>query len=181
MSTGKKVSTTIIILIVTLIYFFGYNYEYNNSVGIPIILFLLLMFSYIGLTLSTYERIVGENPGNFFFQPWKKIKYVFLSAVSIVTLLVLLFATLIISFELSKQRKKRFLDSSETNKVVGIISRLDSIPLRYGKRPVAYLNYKIENKDFEFELRNENGMYKRNQKIKVKYSLVHPDMFEITK
>ncbi|WP_312176075.1 hypothetical protein [Chryseobacterium sp.] len=179
MSTGKKISLFIIISIVLIIYFFGYNYDYNNSYWISMLFFVLILFSYVGLTLSTYEKVVGENPGKFFWYPWKKIKYVFLSGVMTVFSIILIFSTLSISLELAKQRKYKFLDSKETNKIIGFISKLDSIPQRYGKRPVAYLSYSVKEKKFEFELENQNSKYKLNQKIKIKYSLKHPDMFEI--
>lgn len=181
MSTGKKVSLFVILSIILIIYFFGYNYDYNNNYWISITFLLLLLFSYIVLTSSIYEKIVGENPGSFFLYPWKKVKYVFLSAVLIVSLGVLVFSTLFLSLELAVQRKNKILSSSETSKMNGVISKVDSIPYKYGKVPVAYLNYKVENENFEFELRNENQKYKVNQNIQVKYSLKHPDMFEIIK
>lgn len=179
MSIGKKVSLFIIITIILIIYFFGYNYDYKSNYWISMLFFVLLLFSYVGLTMSTYEKIVGENPSSFLLYPWKKIKYIFLSGGLTVVLVVLIFSTLFISLELAKQRKMKFLNTPDTNNIEGIISRLDSIPQRYGKRPVAYLHYKINKEDFEFELNNENSKYTLNQKIALKYSLKHPDMFEI--
>jgi hypothetical protein len=179
MSTGKKISTFIIFSIVLIIYFFGYNYDYKSSYIISVVFFLLLLFSYVGLTLSTYERIAGENPGSFFFNPWKKIRYIVLSSLLTITLVILIFSTIFISLELSKNRKNKFLNSSETKNIEGLISKTDSIPQRYGKRPVAYLNYKINDNDYDFELSNPDGKYKVKQKVKLKYSLEHPDMFEI--
>ncbi|SDH90371.1 hypothetical protein SAMN05421846_102458 [Chryseobacterium taeanense] len=179
MSIGKKISLFIIISIVLIIYFFGYNYDYGNSYWMSMLFFVLILFSYVGLTLSIYEKVAGENPGKFFWYPWKKIKYVFLSGFMTIFLIILIFGTLFISLELSKQRKYKFLDSKETDKITGFIAKLDSIPKRYGKRPVAYLNYSVKEKKFEFELENKNSKYKLNQKIKLKYSSKHPDMFEI--
>jgi|GEM_PF-4284927 len=178
MSTGKKISIFIILSIILIIYFFGYNYDYK-SYSISVIFILLLLFSYIGLTLPVYERIAGEDPGNFFFNPWKKIRYLILSSLFIITILILIFSTVFISLELSKKRKNHFLDSLQTKTIEGIISKTDSIPLRYSKKPVAYLHYKINDQEFEFELNNPDKKYIIKQKIKLKYSLEYPSMFKI--
>lgn len=44
---------------------------------------------------------------------------------------------------------------------------------------LAILNYSVNDDNFEFQLDNKGNKYKMNQKLKVKYALEHPDMFEI--
>ena len=84
-----------------------------------------------------------------------------------------------ISNFLSENRKYRFLNSSNVNITEGRINKIDTVMIRSGKKPVAYLNYKVAKKIYDFELLNKNRKYILNQKVKLKYSLEHPDMFEV--
>lgn len=179
MSRGKKVSVFIILLIVIVIFFFGYNIHYEDRAISPVVIVLLLALSYMGLTMSLAEKIIGENPGKFLFFPLRKIRYITLSTLYTIILIFLVFITISLSLKLSINRKNTILSSSETKNMTGFIIRTDSIQQRYNKKPVAYLNYKIENKNYEFELENKNEKYKIHQKLKLKYSLEHPNMFEI--
>ena len=56
---------------------------------------------------------------------------------------------------------------------------MDTIIGRGTRKPVAIINYFVNDKNFEFQLKNNDSKYKLHQKLKVKYSLEHPDMFEI--
>ena len=56
---------------------------------------------------------------------------------------------------------------------------MDTIIGRGTRTPVAIINYFVNDKNFEFQLKNKSNKYKLHQKLKVKYSLEHPDMFEI--
>ncbi|MFZ4928330.1 hypothetical protein [Chryseobacterium sp. Mn2064] len=181
MSRGKKVSVFIILLIVIIIFFFGYNTDYEDRATSSFIIVLLLLFSYMGLTMSQAEKIIGKNPGKFLHFPLRKIRYIILSTLYTIIIIFLVATTFSLSLRLSKNRKNTILSSSETKNMTGFIIRTDSIKQRYGKKPVAYLNYRIDNKNYEFEFDNQNEKFKIHQKIKLKYSLEHPDMFEIIK
>lgn len=179
MLTGKRISILVILSVIIIIYFFGYNVEYGSSIILYLAFPLLLMFSYIILTMSAFEKFIGENPGSFLVYPMKKIKYIVLTTIYVTIIIFLVFSTFLISLEFSENRKNNILNSSETRDIEGLIIKTDSILLKNGKKPVAYLNYKIDKKNYQFELSNQNKKYKLNQKIKLKYSLKHHDMFRI--
>jgi hypothetical protein len=181
MLTGRRISILVILLIIIVLYFFGYNVEYGSSMILYLTLLLLLMFSYIVLTMSTFEKFIGENPKSFILYPMKKIKYIVLTTIYVIILIFLAFSTFLISLGFSENRKNNILNSSETRNIEGLIIKTDSILLKNGKKPVAYLNYKVDDKNYQFELSNQNKKYKLKQKIKLKYSLKHHDMFKIIK
>lgn len=153
--------------------------EYGFSIILFFTVLLILLFSYILLTMDIFYKVVGENPGSFLLYPLRKTKYIILTALYIILLIAIIFSTIFFPLELSKARKHKFLNSSKTKEVEGIITKIDSIHLKNGKKAVAHLNYKIDDKNYEFELNNPNRKFKINQKLK--YSLKHHDMFKIIK
>lgn len=166
-------------MIIVIIYFFGYNIKYNNDSIFFILIFLSLGFSLIILFFPILEKIEGQNPGSFLLYPLKKIKYIILNIFCYSFLIGLMCFIFAISNFLSENRKYRFLNSSNVNITEGRINKIDTVMIRSGKKPVAYLNYKVAKKIYDFELLNKNRKYILNQKVKLKYSLEHPDMFEV--
>ncbi len=165
-------------MIEVLLYYFGYNFKYNNSI-LFLSAFFSLLFALVILFLPVFIKIDEKNPEKFMFNPFGRIKYIFLSGLCIIFLSVILFTLFSTTISFSENRRDKFLDTSKVNLVQGKISKMDTIIGRGTRKPVAIINYFVNDKNFEFQLKNKDSKYKLHQKLKVKYSLEHPDMFEI--
>jgi len=170
MNLAKKISLLIIVVIEILLFYYGYNFDYEDS-SLFSISFFSLLFCLVILFVSKLEKIVKKKIG---------IVWRFLMNILCISFLVLVFLFLFgFPIKMSEYRKHRILQSKEVSKTEAKIIKLDTLAGRGSSTPIAVMTYVVKKETYFFNLKNKNNQFSNNQKIELKYSLKHPDMFEI--
>lgn len=134
MSNSKKLAIIVIIIIEILLYLFGYNFQYGDSI-IFFIAFFSLLFALVILFLPVVIKIDKKNPKKFIFNPFGRIKYIFIYGLFMIFLIAILFTLFSVPISLSEHRRDNFLNSSKVSLVQGKISKMDTIIDRGTRTP----------------------------------------------
>jgi hypothetical protein len=136
---------------------------------------VLVSLSVLGRTLLKDEKLAfGRN----------KLKWIKTKGTQAVIYLViggLTVANMIIVSKLIDNRVRNILANDATSFTTGTITEIESRNTRGGPKDYAIIHYLVDGKVVQQAIFNYNGQYFAGQKFEVKYSVGHPEMFQLKK